>query len=329
MHDEAGLVLLGLHVPQFLEADAIHLRIGAVAQPVARLELAPELAAAAFGEERVLAVELHAGLIGPGLLALLVDAHVARRDALDLVAFVEDFGRGEAGEDLDARGLRLFSKPARDVAQAHHVHAVVLEAGRQHERRRAYRAVLAQEQEPVLGDRGIEGRALRLPVGQELVQRAGIHHGARQDVGADLRALFHHAHRNVAVDLLRADRGGEAGRAGADDDDVVLHRFARHVGNYNQRPMSAKKLVHVERIAIRWGDMDAMGHVNNTVYFRYMEQARISWFDALLPRGEAWKATGIVIANATCNFKRAINYPGTVEGHGFSGAPGGSSAPTV
>ena len=77
--------------------------------------------------------------------------------------------------------------------------------------------------------------------------------------------------------------------------------------------MSEKKLVHVENIAIRWGDMDAMGHVNNTVYFRYMEQARIGWFDALVPASEAWKNTGIVIANASCNFKRALNYPGTVE----------------
>ena len=50
--------------------------------------------------------------------------------------------------------------------------------------------------------------------------------------------------------------------------------------------MDEKKLVHVERIAIRWGDMDAMGHVNNTVYFRYMEQARISWFEALLQEGD-------------------------------------------
>ena len=32
---------------------------------------------------------------------------------------------------------------------------------------------------------------------------------------------------------------------------------------------------------IRWGDMDALGHVNNTVYFRYMEQARIEWLYAL------------------------------------------------
>lgn len=89
-----------------------------------------------------------------------------------------------------------------------------------------------------------------------------------------------------------------------------------------------RKLVHVERIAIRWGDMDAMGHVNNTVYFRYMEQARISWFDTLVPRDEAWKSTGLVIANASCNFKKPINYPGTVEVRVLAGPPGGSSVAT-
>jgi acyl-CoA thioester hydrolase len=91
---------------------------------------------------------------------------------------------------------------------------------------------------------------------------------------------------------------------------------------------SSKKLVHVERIPIRWGDMDAMGHVNNTVYFRYMEQARIGWFDALVPAAEAWKDTGIVIANASCNFKRALNYPGTVEVELSVEPPGGSSVST-
>ena len=89
-----------------------------------------------------------------------------------------------------------------------------------------------------------------------------------------------------------------------------------------------KKLVHVERIPIRWGDMDAMGHVNNTVYFRYMEQARIGWFDALVPEDEAWKSTGIVIANATCNFKRPLGYPGTVDVKVYTGKLGGSSVPT-
>src|SRR4051812_11015362 len=94
------------------------------------------------------------------------------------------------------------------------------------------------------------------------------------------------------------------------------------------RPMTQRKQVHVERIVVRWGDMDAMGHVNNTVYFRYMEQARIGWFDALLPRGEAWQRTVIVIANASCNFRRPINYPGTVEVQVFIEPPGGSSVAT-
>jgi acyl-CoA thioester hydrolase len=89
-----------------------------------------------------------------------------------------------------------------------------------------------------------------------------------------------------------------------------------------------QRLAHVERIPIRWGDMDAMGHVNNTVYFRYMEQARISWFEALVPGDEVWQSTGLVIANAACNYQRPITYPGTVEFKLFVGPPGGSSVPT-
>ena len=89
-----------------------------------------------------------------------------------------------------------------------------------------------------------------------------------------------------------------------------------------------RRLAHVERIPIRWGDMDAMGHVNNTVYFRYMEQARISWFGELVPEDEAWQSTGIVIANAICNYRRPITYPGTVEVKLYVGSPGGSSVPT-
>jgi acyl-CoA thioester hydrolase len=90
-----------------------------------------------------------------------------------------------------------------------------------------------------------------------------------------------------------------------------------------------RRLAHIERIPMRWGDMDAMGHVNNTVYFRYMEQARINWFDRLVPEADAWQSTGIVIANATCNYRRALTYPGTVEVRLYVGAPGGASVPTT
>ena len=38
-----------------------------------------------------------------------------------------------------------------------------------------------------------------------------------------------------------------------------------------------KKLTYEMVIPIRWGDMDLMGHVNNTLYFRYMEIIRLEW----------------------------------------------------
>ncbi|MEO8719297.1 MAG: acyl-CoA thioesterase [Burkholderiales bacterium] len=91
---------------------------------------------------------------------------------------------------------------------------------------------------------------------------------------------------------------------------------------------ATRRLAHIECIPIRWGDMDAMGHVNNTVYFRFMEQARISWFERLVPGADAWQSTGVVIANASCNYRRAMTYPGTVEVKLYVGATGGASVPT-
>ncbi len=73
-----------------------------------------------------------------------------------------------------------------------------------------------------------------------------------------------------------------------------------------------KKWVFELDMPIRWGDMDAMGHVNNTVYFRYMESTRIEWFRSIGcepdPRGE-----GPVIVNAFCNFYRQLECPGDIR----------------
>jgi len=72
-----------------------------------------------------------------------------------------------------------------------------------------------------------------------------------------------------------------------------------------------KKLTLEMVIPIRWGDMDAMGHVNNTVYFRYMETIRIEWLRRVGgppdPSGE-----GVVIVNAFCNFIKQLEYPGDI-----------------
>jgi len=72
-----------------------------------------------------------------------------------------------------------------------------------------------------------------------------------------------------------------------------------------------KKEVFRMTMPIRWGDMDAMGHVNNTVYFRYLEIVRIEWMRSIGcdpdPKGE-----GPVIINAFCNFHKQLEFPGEV-----------------
>ena len=82
-----------------------------------------------------------------------------------------------------------------------------------------------------------------------------------------------------------------------------------------------KKLVHEMVIPIRWGDMDAMNHVNNTIYFRYLETIRIEWFRAVgapaNPQGE-----GPVIVNAFCNFYKQLEYPGDVLARMYASDPG-------
>jgi acyl-CoA thioester hydrolase len=81
-------------------------------------------------------------------------------------------------------------------------------------------------------------------------------------------------------------------------------------------------------LPIRWGDMDAFGHVNNTVYFRYMEQVRICWFEHVgLPQPKA-DGEGPVIVNASMEFLKQLQYPGDVIGRMSVGAPGRSSFDT-
>jgi len=68
------------------------------------------------------------------------------------------------------------------------------------------------------------------------------------------------------------------------------------------------KVFRIE-VPLRWGDMDAMAHINNVAYFRLMEQARIEWFEqmgfATLPNEGA-----PILAHCSCDFVRALNYPG-------------------
>lgn len=69
----------------------------------------------------------------------------------------------------------------------------------------------------------------------------------------------------------------------------------------------------VMNIPVAWGEMDAMGHVNNIIYFRYFESVRIEYFNRLNMMGYQ-QETGIgpILASTECRFKMPLHYPDTV-----------------
>lgn len=59
-------------------------------------------------------------------------------------------------------------------------------------------------------------------------------------------------------------------------------------------------------IEVRFRDLDALNHVNNAVYFSYMEHARIVYLKGLGLFGDDASDTGMILAEATCAFKAPI-----------------------
>jgi acyl-CoA thioester hydrolase len=72
--------------------------------------------------------------------------------------------------------------------------------------------------------------------------------------------------------------------------------------------------VYRKLIPLRWGDLDAMNHLNNTLYFRLMEEARISWFvehDLMMDPTNPERPDGPILAHASCDFLIPMTYPCT------------------
>jgi acyl-CoA thioester hydrolase len=67
----------------------------------------------------------------------------------------------------------------------------------------------------------------------------------------------------------------------------------------------------VIEVPVAWGEMDAFGHVNNIVYFRYFESARIAFLDAVGFRGD--DGAGPILASTHCRFRLPLEYPDTAR----------------
>ena len=68
-------------------------------------------------------------------------------------------------------------------------------------------------------------------------------------------------------------------------------------------------------VQVAWAEMDAFGHVNNTVYLRWFESARILYFEKLgvattiAPGAKAWP----LLAHSSIDYRAKVVYPDTIE----------------
>ncbi|TKF21038.1 acyl-CoA thioesterase [Vibrio genomosp. F6] len=69
----------------------------------------------------------------------------------------------------------------------------------------------------------------------------------------------------------------------------------------------------ITEIPVAWGEMDALNHVNNAVYFRYFETARIAHFNKVeLMEEMAMTKVGPVLGETQCRYKLPVTYPDTL-----------------
>lgn len=67
-------------------------------------------------------------------------------------------------------------------------------------------------------------------------------------------------------------------------------------------------------LPVQWGDQDAFGHVNNTVYFRWCESSRIVYGNRIgLAEMKAARNIGPILAAIACNYRKQVTFPDTVH----------------
>lgn len=66
----------------------------------------------------------------------------------------------------------------------------------------------------------------------------------------------------------------------------------------------------VVEVSVAWSDMDALQHVNNTVFFRCFEEARIAYLRRIaLAYDGGHEGVGPILASTHCRFRRPVVYP--------------------
>ena len=68
------------------------------------------------------------------------------------------------------------------------------------------------------------------------------------------------------------------------------------------------KILFTQHFPIRWGEMDALGHVNNAQYLRYFEESRTAWCESI-GRPLRSSGQGMILLKASVTYKKPVSYP--------------------
>ena len=67
-------------------------------------------------------------------------------------------------------------------------------------------------------------------------------------------------------------------------------------------------------LPVLWADMDLFGHVNNTIYLKWFESARVAYWDGSLMRDYMVpRDLGPILVSIHCDYKKQIHYPDQIE----------------
>ncbi|GGA18795.1 acyl-CoA thioesterase [Dyella nitratireducens] len=87
---------------------------------------------------------------------------------------------------------------------------------------------------------------------------------------------------------------------------------------------SVPVLLYTAAISVRWRDLDAFNHVNNSTYLTYLEEARVQWLQHL-PGPWSSEHAMPVMAASTLNYRLPIEWPGEVHIELYCARMGNSS----
>lgn len=79
------------------------------------------------------------------------------------------------------------------------------------------------------------------------------------------------------------------------------------------RELNRSDYAHITPIKVKWGEMDSLGHVNNTMFFRYSEDGRIDYMHRITEGGDTQTSAGPILADLQCSFLHQLRFPAEIE----------------